>query len=193
DAHKGLFGHVLVVAGSRGMAGAAVLCGSAALRGGAGTAQIATPDVIQPTVAAGQICCTTSGLPSIPDGQVAAHALPELLRLSEHASVLAVGPGLGRSESVRSVVRELLERCPPPVVLDADGVEALAPLAELRPLRPGRATILTPHPGEFARLVGTTTAAVQAKRESWAVRFAASCEVVLVLKGANSLVTDGRR
>jgi NAD(P)H-hydrate epimerase len=170
-----------------------VLCGSAALRGGAGTAQIAMPDVIQTTVAAGQICCTTAALSSNSEGQLAPQALPELLQLSERATVLAVGPGLGRGESVRWVVRELLERCPRPVVLDADGVEALAPLVELKPLRPGRATILTPHPGEFARLVGTTTADVQANRESWAVRFAASCEVVLVLKGANSLVSDGRR
>src|SRR5262245_53164157 len=103
DAHKGDFGHVLVVAGSRGMAGAAVL------RGGAGTAQIAVPNEIQPTVAAGQICSTTAGLASNSHGQFAAHALSELLQLSERAVVLAVGPGLGRSESVRWLVRELLE------------------------------------------------------------------------------------
>src|SRR5262249_54651711 len=110
DSHKGNFGHILVVAGSRGMAGAAVLCGSATLRGGAGTAQIAVPDVIQPTVAAGQICCTTAALPSNPEGQLAAHALPQILRLGDRADVIALGPGLGRSQSVRWLVCELLER-----------------------------------------------------------------------------------
>src|SRR5262245_35789368 len=140
-AHKGDFGHVLIVAGSRGMAGAAVLCGTAALRGGAGTVQIAVPDEVQPKVAEGQICCTAAGLSSNSDGQLAAHALAELLRLSERADILAVGPGLGRGASVRWVVRELLARCTKPIVLDADGVEALAPLAELAPLREGRATI----------------------------------------------------
>src|SRR4051794_11670341 len=94
DAHKGTFGHVLVVAGSRGMAGAAVLCGSAALRGGAGTVQVAVPQEIQDTVAAGQPCCTTAGLPGTDGGQVAAHGLPMLAKIAQRATVLAVGPGL---------------------------------------------------------------------------------------------------
>jgi ADP-dependent NAD(P)H-hydrate dehydratase len=175
------------------MSGAAVLCGSAALRGGAGTVQIATPDVVQPTVAAGQICCTTTGLTSNPDGQLATSALSELLKLSEHATVLAMGPGLGRSSSVRWVVRGLLEQSSLPIVLDADGIEAIAPLAGSNPIRAGDVTIMTPHPGEFARLTGMTTPEVQADREGHAVRFAKECDVVLVLKGANSLVTDGHR
>src|SRR5437763_16046102 len=86
DAHKGSFGRVLVVAGSRGMAGAAVLCGSAALRGGAGTVQIAVPESIQETVAVGQPCATTAGLPDNAAGQFAAPALAALSQLAEHAA-----------------------------------------------------------------------------------------------------------
>src|SRR6266404_2122576 len=104
DAHKGDFGRVLVVAGSRGMSGAAVLCGSAALRGGAGTVQIAVPDTIQLVVAAGQICATTAALPSSDSGQFAAEALPEILRLAERADVLAIGPGLGSGQTISWLV-----------------------------------------------------------------------------------------
>src|SRR5436190_5735803 len=91
DSNKGDFGRVLVVAGSRGMAGAAILCGSAALRGGSGTVQITVPDSIQETVAVGQPCATTAGLPDTAAGQFAAHVLLDLLQLAEHADVLAVG------------------------------------------------------------------------------------------------------
>jgi NAD(P)H-hydrate epimerase len=87
----------------------------------------------------------------------------------------------------------LLEQLHLPIVLDADGIEAIAPLAGSNPIRSGDLTILTPHPGEFARLTGMSTAEVQADREGHAVRFAARHAVILVLKGANSLVTDGRR
>jgi len=192
DAHKGDFGRVLVVAGSLGMSGAAVLCGSAALRGGAGLVQIAVPDTVQPVVASGQICATTAALPATESGQFAAHALPDLLNLAKRADVLAIGPGLGAGQSISHVVRGLLEQTELPVALDADGLNAIAPLRPGERLRDSP-TVLTPHPGEFARLAGTTTADVQANREACAVHFAAEFAVVLVLKGAGTLVADGRR
>src|SRR5947208_15430882 len=171
DANKGAFGRVLVVAGSHGMSGAAVLCGSAALRGGAGTVHIAVPDVIQPIVAAGQVCATTAGLPSTANGQLAAHGAAELLRLAQRATVLAVGPGRGQGRAVAGVVRHLLEQINLPIVLDADGLNVLGLLRAGEKLRTAPA-VITPHPGEFARLAGTTTAAVQADREAAAVAFA---------------------
>jgi ADP-dependent NAD(P)H-hydrate dehydratase len=193
DGHKGTFGHVLVVAGSRGMSGAAILCGTAALRGGAGTAQVSVPADIQPVVATSQPCVTTAGLPDTPAGQFAAHSLPELLELVKRADSLAIGPGLGPGAAVASVVRGLLDRTSIPVVLDADGLNALAPLEKGELIRPDKPTVLTPHPGEFARLVGKETAEILRERETHALRFASEQRLVLVFKGSNTLVTDGRR
>src|SRR5713101_8465221 len=149
DGHKGTFGHVLVVAGSRGMSGAAVLCASAALRGGAGTVTAAVPEEIQPIVAVGQPCATSVGLPQTDAGTVAAHAVSSLLQHVKRAKALAVGPGLGQTPAVVAFVRRLLREVNLPVVLDADGLSVLKshPNATDR----SAATILTPHPGEFAR------------------------------------------
>ncbi len=193
DAHKGMFGHVLVVAGSRGMSGAAILCGSAALRGGAGTVQVATAATIQPTVAAGQSCFTTAALADTKTGQIAAAALSEVVELAKDASVIAIGPGLGRGEDTRAIVHGLLDQSALPAVLDADGINSYAPLSSGQKIRAGKPTVLTPHPGEFARLLNSTTAKIQSNREESAIRFAIEQGHVLVLKGSNTLVTDGRR
>jgi ADP-dependent NAD(P)H-hydrate dehydratase len=191
DAHKGTFGHVLVVAGSRGMSGAAVLCGTATLRGGTGTVTIATPEEIQPNVAVGQPCATTAGLPQTESGTVAAHALPLVLHHAKRATALAVGPGLGNGPAVAAFVLRLLQASDLPIVLDADGLSVL----KSHPSAADRSapTILTPHPGEFARLIGIQTADVQANRQTLAVETARSSKTIIVLKGAGTLVTDGRR
>jgi hydroxyethylthiazole kinase-like uncharacterized protein yjeF len=193
DGHKGTFGHVLVVAGSRGMSGAAALCGTAALRGGAGTAQVAVPAEIQSIVSSIQPCVTTAGLPARETGQFAAHALSDLLPLAERADALAIGPGLGGGAAISWVVRGLLAKTSLPVVLDADGLNALAPLTADEKIRSGKPTIVTPHPGEFARLLQSSTVDILREREAHAINFARNQGLVLVLKGANSLVTDGRR
>lgn len=193
DGHKGTFGHVLVVAGSRGMSGAAALCGTAALRGGAGTTQVAVPANIQPIVSSIQPCVTTAGLPDGDSGQFAAHALADLLPLTERADALAIGPGLGGGAAIAWLVRGLLQQSSLPIVLDADGLNVLAPLKADEKIRPGKPTIVTPHPGELARLLGTSTTELLREREAQAVNFARNQGLVLVLKGANSLVTDGRR
>ncbi len=193
DAHKGMFGHVLVVAGSRGMTGAAILCGSAALRGGAGTVQVASPSLAQPTIAAGQPSFTTAALKCTESGHLAVGALAELLDLAKRASVMAIGPGLGTSDEVHAVVHGLLDQSSLPVVLDADGINSYSPLQPGQKIRIGKPTIMTPHPGEFARLLGKPTKDVQTNRQDLAVRFAHEQAVTLVLKGANTLVTDGQR
>ena len=192
DANKGDFGRVLVVAGSRGMSGAAVLCASAALRGGAGLVHVAVPEVVLSIVAAGNPCYMTVPLPEDDDGRLHADAEPELIETINQSTVAAVGPGLGRGKGVSAVVQAILEKTTLPLVLDADGLNALPPLLELLKHRQGP-SILTPHPGEFARLLGCDVPNVQAHREELTVRFAADHNVVLVLKGRQTLVSDGRR
>jgi NAD(P)H-hydrate epimerase len=192
DAHKGTFGKVLVVAGSVGMSGAAVLAGSAALRGGAGLVQLAVAEPIVPIVAANQPCYMTAPLPADAEGRVALPALGVLAQLVQSASAIVAGPGLGRSDDVSAVVDELLA-AEVPLVLDADALNSLAGRVDVLTRRKGP-LVLTPHPGEFARLDGCDTAAVQANRQERAVAFARRRQgVVLVLKGAGTIVTDGRR
>jgi NAD(P)H-hydrate epimerase len=192
DSNKGSFGRVLVVAGSRGMSGAAILCASAALRGGAGLVRLAVPEGIWPVVAAANPCYLTVPLPQDHSGQLAGPAQAALLDLAETQTVVALGPGLGRSEALTELVGVMLAKVRVPMVLDADGLNALqGQTDQLR--RRSAALVLTPHPGEFARLLGTDVQAVQARRRELAVQFAAGHGVVLVLKGHGTIVTDGRR
>jgi ADP-dependent NAD(P)H-hydrate dehydratase len=193
DGHKGTYGRVLVVAGSRGMTGAAILCGSGALRGGAGLVQVACPFDVQAIVAAANPCYLTAGLTHRADGTFSETGVEELARLAEPADVLAVGPGLGNREDVGFLVRGLLLAVPnKPVVLDADGLNVLAPAKDGLPERPGP-LVLTPHPGEFARLLGIPTAEVLADREGLAAEFGRRHKLVLLLKGHRTVVTDGQR
>jgi NAD(P)H-hydrate epimerase len=192
DANKGDFGRVLVIAGSRGMSGAAILCGSAALRGGAGLVRIATPASSLPIVAAGNPCYMTVPLREDEQGCIALDARDDVLQLLAKSSVAVIGPGLGQAAGVQTLVHAIVEHSTIPLVLDADALNALAGSTGL--LRQRRAsTILTPHPGEFGRLLGCDTHAVQADRAMPAGRFAAEHGVVLVLKGAGTIVADGRQ
>jgi NAD(P)H-hydrate epimerase len=191
DGHKGTYGHVLVAAGSRDMTGAAVLCGGGALRGGAGLVTVAIPGPAQPTVAAGNPCYLTQPLPADDQGRLAAGAEPALLQAAARCDVVACGPGLGQGPGVAKVLTALLARSGKPCVFDADGLNAFAGRTET--FRRTAPLVLTPHPGEFARLLGSTIPAVQANREALATRFAAGHNLVLVLKGHQTLVTDGRR
>lgn len=183
DGHKGTYGRVLAICGSVGMSGAAVLVGRAALRGGAGLVEVACPRDIQPVVAAGHPCYMTFGFDQLDD-------LPPRI---EHADVLAIGPGLGQSDTWRDRLPSWIAETDKPLVLDADALNNLAPFTQPKRDRPTGPLILTPHPGEFARLTGTRVADVMADREQRAVAFASEFGVVLVLKGHRTLVTDGRR
>lgn len=190
DSHKGMYGNILVIAGSRGMAGAAALVGASALRSGAGLVRVASPTEVQPTVAQFEPSYMTWPLPQDHDGQVAFEAARrDLDRLAESATVVAIGPGLGRSDDIKALVRWVIGSIQVPTVLDADALNALVGgfdvSASTRPL------IITPHPGEFARLVGKTTAEVQSDREALAAGFAREHKIVVVLKGSGTIVTDG--
>ena len=192
DAHKGDFGRVLIVAGSRGKTGAAVLAAHGALRSGAGLVTVATPRSCQPIVAAQAPEYMTEPLEETIDGTIDFAAAEYVLNLS--ADVLAVGPGLGRGEGVTTFMRELLEKSEIPLVFDADALNAFADEPSALVGREGRDLIITPHPGEMARLMGCTVDDVQADRMGIARDFAQAHKVYVVLKGYRSLVAtpDGK-
>lgn len=193
DSHKGMFGSILVVGGGRGMGGAAALAGAAALRSGAGKVRIAAAAGVAPIVAQFEPSYMTYPLAETADGLIDFPACgAELTRLLGEADVLAVGPGLGRGESVSALVLSLVETARIPTVLDADALNALLGRAELLASL-DRPIVLTPHPGEMARLLGSTVEAVQADREQAAQALARPDRVIVVLKGARTIVTDGRR
>jgi ADP-dependent NAD(P)H-hydrate dehydratase / NAD(P)H-hydrate epimerase len=186
DAHKGVFGHLLVAAGSRGRTGAAHLAAEAGLRSGVGLVTVATPASSLPIIAALGACYMTLPLDETADGAVAASAAERVLGAPHDA--IAVGPGLGTGPEQAAFVRALLARAAVPLVLDADALTVLSgDTAALRG-RPDRPVVITPHPGEMARLAGTTAAEVQAHRLTVAREFAMAHGVYVVLKGHRTLV-----
>ena len=186
DAHKGDFGRVLVVAGSMGKAGAAVLCAHGAMRAGAGLVTVASPRSCQPTIAAHAAEYMTEALDETPDGTVHFSAADAVLAID--ADVIVAGPGLGRGEGVTTFVRELLDKYDGPLVLDADALNAFADEPSLLVGREGRDLIITPHPGEMARLVGCTVEDLQADRIGITTDFAKRHKLYVVLKGYRTLV-----
>jgi ADP-dependent NAD(P)H-hydrate dehydratase len=194
DGHKGRYGTVLVIAGGRGMAGAAGLCGASTLRSGAGLVRVATAAEVQPVVASFEPCYMTYPLPNQDEGLIDfGKSRPALASMIEKADVLAVGPGLGQADDIHRLIHFLIAETDRPLVIDADGLNALAGHMErLAGLQ--RPVILTPHPGEFARLAGKDVAEVQKDRVKHAAELAATSEgLIVVLKGAGTVVTDGRR
>jgi NAD(P)H-hydrate epimerase len=175
------------------MSGAAILCSSGALRGGAGLVRVATPKAVQAIVAGGNPCYMTVEMPWIRAGKFAQQDLAKMMDLIDAADVLAVGPGLGRDVHVLRTIRAVVEKNSKPLILDADGLNAFAPLSAKQRISPNAPAVFTPHPGEFARMVGRSIAGVQGEREQLANAFAADQGCVLVLKGSGTLVTDGRR
>ena len=192
DAHKGDFGRVLIVAGSRGKSGAAMLAAQGALRSGAGLVTVATPASVMPIVAAHAPEYMTEALDETEAGTVDASAVDRVLAID--ADVIAVGPGLGRGPDVTRFVRELVDRSEAPLVLDADALNAFADEPAALVAREGREIIITPHPGEMARLVGGTVDDVQANRLGLARDFASRHRLYLILKGHRTLIAtpDGK-
>ena len=179
DGHKGTFGHVLIVAGSLGMSGAAVLCATGALRAGAGLVTVACPHTIQQVIAGSLPEVLTIGLPDR-EGHLTEQSLPSLRDAITQADVVAIGPGLDRADDTVRLIRTLLVEAKLPLVVDADGLFALD--RETLSLIAGRA-ILTPHPGEMSRLIERPASEINAKRIEIARSFAAKHNVVLLLKG----------
>jgi len=187
DSHKGDFGHALLVAGSPGKAGAAILAARAAVRAGAGLVTVAVPEPILNPVDLGSLESMTLGLPAGASGQLAAEAAGEVLAAARGKSVVAVGPGLGQEPETAASIRRMVLAAEPPLVLDADGINAFAGRAG--DLKGRKApTVLTPHPGELGRLLGMSTADVQADRLAAVRRAAAETGAIVVLKGSRTLI-----
>jgi NAD(P)H-hydrate epimerase len=188
-AHKGDFGHVLVIGGSRGKTGAAAMAGLAALRAGAGLVTVASAESAIAMIASHAPELMTEPLPETTDGSIAEIAHGRFAALMANKDVIALGPGIGTNPQSAALVRLLVNETARPLVVDADGLNALAGVAW-----EGKSAVLTPHPGEMARLTGRTTAGVQADRLGVAREFAVSRGVRLVLKGQRTLLAlpDGR-
>lgn len=195
DGHKGTFGHVLIVAGSVGMTGAAALAGRAALRSGAGLVSIAVPASLNDIMETKVTEAMTIPLPETDGRALSLEAFSPLCEHMERASALVVGPGLSRNPSTGRLVAAILAEASCPVVLDADGLNLVAGTDHLRQRTATSCDlIITPHPGEMARLLGCSTAEVQARRIESACQAASLFQCVVILKGANSVIAapDGR-
>ena len=192
DSHKGDFGRVLIVAGSLGRTGAAHLAAIGALRSGAGLVTIATPRSCAPIVAAMAPEYMTEALDETPARTVDFAALDRVLEIQ--ADVIAVGPGLGQDPGTAAFVHGLVERAGVPLVLDADALNAFIGEPDRLMGRDGVDVIITPHPGEMARLLNTSIEAVQHDRLTHAREFATAHKVHVVLKGHRTIVAgpDGR-
>lgn len=190
DGHKGTFGRLLIIGGSRGMAGAIALSGKAALRSGAGLVYLGVAESILGTVAAIEPSYITIPLEEDDEGRLCSEAQKTLMERSKAMDSLAIGPGLGRSAELRNMVTEFYSDSPLPMLIDADALNALAEKPEIYSQHQGP-RVLTPHPGEFSRLIGKPIEEINRHRVEIATEFADQHQVVLVLKGPGTIVTNG--
>ncbi len=193
NAHKGNFGHPIIIAGSRGKSGAAILASRAALRSGAGLVTAAIPEPLQPIVAAAQAELMTEPVAERDGHFAGAAAISTLAHLLEGKSAIVFGPGVGLSADTRELLEWLLRKGVSPVrpmLLDADALNALAEIGAARAAAAAGPLVMTPHPGEMARLLGTSAAEVNANRIGAARRLAELTGASVLLKGARSIVAS---
>lgn len=191
DTHKNARGRLLIVAGSGRYTGAAVLAARGASRMGAGYVTVAVPDPLLPVMQSHLVSQTVVGLPSGRGKALSSSAAHAVLDLARDYDAVLIGPGLSLADGAVACVRAVVPRLAKPLVIDADALNALVDAVELLDAR-SSSTVLTPHPGELARLLGSSSAAVQRDRVSSCARLAGQGRTV-VLKGAGTIVSDGRR
>ncbi len=193
EGHKGTFGHVFIIAGSREFTGAAKLTCHGAGRSGVGLVTLGVPFPLGDVVAAGLLETMSLRLPATETEAVAQDALEKALRFSEDKQAVVLGPGMSRHEDTVAFVHDFVPACPVPLVVDADGLNGLSENMAVLGDRT-LPTMLTPHPGEMARLTGLSTAEVQADRSGTASALARDRNVTVVLKGHRTVVAapDGR-
>ncbi len=191
ESHKGDFGRALLVGGSRGMSGAIGLAGMSALRSGAGLVTLAVPESILDTVASFEPSYMTATLPCDLEGRLVVAAKDRISELADHANCIACGPGIGRSPQTADLAIWMYSVLPQPMVVDADALFAIAQRKDCL-AEPAGPRILTPHPGEFRRLVGGDESP-RANQELRAAELAKTCNAVVLLKGHRTLITDGQR
>jgi NAD(P)H-hydrate epimerase len=192
DSNKGFYGHILVIAGSAGKSGAAVLAGTGALKAGAGLVTIATPDVVQSIVASNQPEYMTEPLPTLADGSIAIENLADaaFAKIVKGKTVLAIGPGLGQEPGTQKFIRTLVQSTTLPTILDADGANAFASNGDALCRRKSQFLAITPHPGEMARLLGITTKEVQKDRVRIAADAAKNWNAYVLLKGFHTILAS---
>jgi NAD(P)H-hydrate epimerase len=193
-AHKGSFGHCLIIAGSTGKTGAAAMAANSAVRTGAGLVTLAIPASVNAILEVKTSEAMTLPLPDFGDGYLSGHARKVIADAFAGKDALALGPGISWHPETALLVRELVEQAGIPLVIDADGLNALSEDMSVLLRKPGTDVILTPHPGEMARLAGIATAAVEADRIGIAREMAARYTVYIILKGARTVIAapDGR-
>jgi ADP-dependent NAD(P)H-hydrate dehydratase / NAD(P)H-hydrate epimerase len=190
EGHKGTYGHVFLLAGSKGRTGAATLSCLGALRAGAGLVTLGIPESLNPIMEVKLTEAMTSPLPEGEPGHLGFGALDPVLSFLVGKKGLGLGPGLSTSEGTRDLVRAVIQNTQGlPMVIDADGLNILAESQEMLPLLAGRA-VLTPHPGEMARLSGESIKEIQAHRIQSARNFSQKFGLIVVLKGARTLIAD---
>lgn len=193
DGHKGTFGKICIIAGSVGMSGAAALAGRSALRSGAGLVRVGTAASALPIVAAIEPCYTTVPLAEDEAGRIDAQAIDTILGMVAENDAVAIGPGLGQSSGLRSIVETLIRQESLRLLIDGDGLNNLSRLGDW-PARRKADLILTPHPGEMQRLwSGLFREAIPRDRQEAAGRLAERTGAVVAFKGAGTVVTDGQR
>ncbi|MBI3009327.1 MAG: NAD(P)H-hydrate dehydratase [Candidatus Omnitrophica bacterium] len=189
DTHKGDYGHVLVLAGSPGLTGAAYLCSQGALVSGSGLVTLGIPRSLNSIMAVKLTEVMTKLLPETESGTLSLKAYDEILDFIDKVDVVAIGPGLSTHKETVRLVRKLITSISKPIVIDADGLNALAGSAGLLKKAIGP-VVITPHPGEMARLVGISTSEIQKDRKAIALKSAKEYNLTVVLKGYHSVVAN---
>jgi len=195
SAHKGNFGHIFIIAGSARFSGAAVLCAEAAMRSGAGLVTLGIPKGLNAAVIKIKPKeAMILPLPETKEASLAPAAYRKIKDFSRSADVLVIGPGLSQNRLTQALARRIVFSIPKPMIIDADGLNALVGYLKLLKFSASRllgfSRILTPHPGEMARLLGGSIKKVQDNRKYIAQKFAKDYRVALVLKGHGSVVAD---
>jgi ADP-dependent NAD(P)H-hydrate dehydratase / NAD(P)H-hydrate epimerase len=192
DSHKGLYGHALIVAGSLGKSGAAIMASHAALCAGAGLVTVATADVVLPIVAGSHPELMSEPLAATTAGTISARSVSSkrFAQIAEGKTVLGIGPGLGQHAETQKFIRAVVRQTELPVILDADGLNAFAGRADELRKRKTKFLAITPHPGEMSRLLGVATKEIQKDRVKAAQEAAKRWNVHVVLKGSHTIVTS---
>jgi len=190
EAHKGQFGHCLIIAGSTGKTGAAALSANSAMRAGSGLVTLAVAESLHQVLEIKTTEVMTVALPDSQSGYLTSNAFQAIEKLLTDKDAVAIGPGLGRRPGTTSLVQNIVESVSLPLVIDADGLNALAEDISVLRRKKSATVILTPHPGEMARLLGTSIPDVEAIRISVAQEFARNFGIYLVLKGARTIIAS---
>jgi len=191
DSHKGDYGHVLVLAGSMGLTGAAALCSLGALRCGCGLVTLGIPRSLNAIMETKLTEVMTRPLPETRNVSLSLEALPKIKKMVKGVDAVALGPGLSIDKGTKRLVNKLVKVIDKPLVIDADALNCIASnIAALKSVK--SPIIITPHPGEMSRLSGLEIDTIQRNRQKVAKDLARQCNLIVVLKGNNTVVSDGK-